>query len=348
MTNTVFPASGTSFRRGSIRVLGGSGVALALGGSLMFGGVGASAVTCPVGTEIGSTGVCEVVYTEDGTFALPEGVGTIEALLVGAGGSGTAEYGGGGGEVRIDAVSPDPDMYPAGSSLMVWIGQGGTFGNGGNGVGGETSVESGSGSSNGGSPGEPALRGGTSGNGNDTPDYTGGGSGAGGSATSINGGPGIVVGDLDSELFTDVTDCYGGGGAGEYADQDTTATCGGGYRTDVTYNTWDVDSFWVPGTGSANNVLPTANSGGGGATAYSFGGDSAFSAYGTDGADGLVVIRYDFATTEPTGTPTPSVSTPATATLATTGNQGLPLGMLAVGLGLTGASLALARRARRS
>ena len=150
----------------------------------------------------------------------------------------------------------------------------------------------------------------------------------------LTGGPGIVVSDLTSTLFTDVEDCFGGGGAGILFNATTSlATCGGGYSTNVIGNTGSAPS--TPNTGSADIFLAVANSGGGGGTVIDF--DTTFpweTTANINGADGYVALRFSVTDLASTGADASTVGISA----------GVSAGLLAVGAG----ALALARRARRS
>jgi hypothetical protein len=220
--------------------------------------------------------------------------------------------------------------------VTVTVGAGGDLGGGGTGIGGASSVAQGSTteSADGGTPGVGFdTGGGTSGNGNEGSFNSGGGAG-GASPSNSEGGPGIVVSDLESTLFLGVDDCFGGGGAGfDYGATTSLATCGGGYSTNVVNNTGS--GPFDPNTGSADIYFPVANSGGGAGTVINF--DTVAQWIPTPniiGADGYVALRFSVTDLATTG-----------ADSSTAGiSAGVSAGLLAVGAG----ALALARRARRS
>ncbi|HLP23988.1 MAG TPA: hypothetical protein VK139_08125 [Microbacteriaceae bacterium] len=325
-------SSGRAFQRSAARTIGASGAAIALGGSLMFSAPALASTSCPDGATLLSNGSCQVVFTEDATYTPVAGASNIEALLVGGGGASDGFYGGGGGDVRI------VDLAATGEITVV-VGAGGSYADGGSGDGGASSVEQGGTTESAEGGLAPRGWGGASGSGIAGAGYAG--SGAGGGGNDGDGGAGIEVASLDSTHFTDSEDCYGGGGAGYTNFTDSAATCGGGYMVNIVLNQDDPDVLnqWLANTGSADLYAPVENSGGGGTRGFTFDTTAANSvAFGTDGAAGLVELRFDYTA--------PSTATPAA--LATTGSPALPLGTLALGLGLTGVSLALARRARRS
>lgn len=247
----------------------------------------------------------------------PAGVSKVEALLVGASGAATDSYGGGGGDVRIVELTPS-------GVVTVVVGVGGV----GDVVGGTSSVTQGAlveGAAGGGGGSNTILQGGNSGNGNVG---KGGGAGAGGvSAPANDGGRGIVVSSLPSTYFTTDSDCLGGGGA---AVGGATATCGGGYYTALVGNTHAGEGY-VANTGSVNQVLPVANSGGGAAPVASFSTSVRSVLWDpANGVDGQVVLRFTM------------------AGLASTGAQeSLSGGLIAGLLMLVGAgAVAVARRGR--
>jgi LPXTG-motif cell wall-anchored protein len=149
---------------------------------------------------------------------------------------------------------------------------------------------------------------------------------------------------LDSTLFLDVDDCFGGGGAGfSFWVTTTLATCGGGFSTNLVSN---AGSFpFTPNTGSADIYLPVANSGGGAGTLIDFDTVAAWdTTANVTGADGFVALR--FSVTDVTASDVPASDLPATGENSTTAviSAGVSAGLLAVGAG----ALAIARRARRS
>lgn len=315
------------FHRRAPQLLASTGVAAMLGGAFLLG-VSPAAIAdggCATGSTLVSTGVCEATFTSSGTFTPPATATKLEALLVGAGGAANGIYGGGGGDVQI------VELLSSGE-VTVTVGEGGTLGGGGNGTGGASSVAQGvtTDSAEGGTAGEDgSTGGGTSGNGNEGSAQSGGGAG-GNPPTDLTAGSGIVVSDLDSTLFSDVDDCFGGGGAGFWYGASTSlASCGGGYSTNVVDNTGPGPR--TPNTGSADIFFAVANSGGGAGAVISF--DTVAQWTGTAnvvGADGYVALRYTVSELPSTG---------VDASVA-----GISAALLAVGAG----ALAFARRMRRS
>jgi uncharacterized repeat protein (TIGR02543 family) len=186
---------------------------------------------------------------------------------------------GGGGEVKI------VDFSGSTSPMTVTVATPGTSGSVSDGI---TTATVGNGADAFPGGGTPAV-GGSSGNGNTggtTATGTGnaGGGGAGGATVSANGGAGVIVSSLvtASSLFTGDANCYGGGGAAGLAANGGTpaivglATCGGGGPSDST---------------STALTAPAVNSGGGG------GGIDVTQALALrQGADGVVVVRWNAAT----------------------------------------------------
>jgi len=256
-----------------------------LGSSLIVPGVISSAQassSCPTGSTTLSSGACEVTFTSSSTFTPPTGTSKLHALLVGAGGAGNqdigAAYAGGGGDVQVVTLA-------ASGEVTITVGVAGTVS--GYSSANDTSVSQ-SGSTTtveGGrpAPGNGANHGGDSGSGNST--SLRGGAGAGGAPT-INyfGGAGLVVNEITASsatLFSDDTDCFGGGGAVGFAD----ATCGGGYSVD-------------PADPLGSNP-PLANSGGGGGAWFYD--DGTPHVYTQSGAAGLVTLRFEVSALPDTG-----------------------------------------------
>lgn len=267
-------------------------------GTMFLSAAPATAATAncgPTGTLV-SPEVCELVFTESGTFTRTAEMTKLEVLLVGAGGNAEVEArvtggefpsngyaaAGGGGEVRV------VDFSDASGEIEVGVGTpGGSYSyvedvddalyeqavNGLNGTGGT------GGSGNGGA----------SGNGNLGQDFVtdsqtafGAGGGAAEPGVGAVGGAGVDVGLLApaDSLFAGYEGCFGGGGGVGFL---TTveepvvtlggAGCGGGYPVDES----------VTGL-----VPPAPNSGGGaGAINYSTGNEADYI-----GADGVVVVRW--------------------------------------------------------
>jgi hypothetical protein len=217
----------------------------------------------PGATAISAT-VCEADFTSVGTatWTPPANVDTIEALIVGGGGSsgqnGNFGYGGGGGDVKVVTLDNTGD-------ITVRVG------------GSDTASSTTQGSTtNTVAPGGSGDNGGYSGNGNAG---AAAGGGAGGTAVDTDGGAGIIISSLSSSLFLNDSDCFGGGGAvisyifsvPPRAWNVGTSTCGGGYTSETS----DVASLHAA----------IANSGGGGAAKFQ---DVAF----LSGASGRVTIRF--------------------------------------------------------
>lgn len=306
----------------------GAIAATSLLGSVLFTGFGSAAfaaTSCPAGSTAVSASICEVSFTTPGetVWQVPAGVTSIEALLVGAGGASDGEYGGGGGDVRIVELD-------ATGNVTVVVGAGGTYSLDGNGTGGETSVTQNSVSETAGpGTGKVADWGGTSGSALKSTGF--GGSGAGAAATSVNGGAGVTVNVLPSLLFSDVDDCFGGGGAGlkyisaNSTPSSTSATCGGGYFTVI------ADSL------SVKEFDAVANSGGGAAP---LGTTPAQWPWGeADGAAGQVVLRFTVQE-QPADTSRQLANTGS-------GTNAFAWGVAAL-TGLMGAALAFTARRRQS
>ncbi len=276
--------------------------------SVFLGASPASAATpaCGATGSLISGGICEQTFTSGTSTFTPTATMTkLEVLLVGAGGNGADQpvtsvgyaAAGGGGEVKV------VDFSGTTSPMTVKVAAPGASGTVSDGI---TTATVGNGSDA--SPGStvtstPAV-GGASGNGNAgaTGSIVGGG-GAGGIASSANGGAGIVVSSLAaaSSLFSGDTDCYGGGGAAGRAANGGTgairglATCGGGGPSDAT---------------STALTAPLANSGGGGG-----GIDVTQTLTLRQGADGVVVIRWNAATVTLTFDANGHGTTPAAQTI---------------------------------
>ncbi len=271
-----------------LRTISAAAAALTTAGvsTLAFGADAAHAaapqITCDAGGVLVAADICEVVFTSTpGTPVVPTTqMGTLEALLVGAGGnaglpaepndSQYAAAGGGGQVLIIDATGAEETIdvivpAPGSTGSLTVDGTVFTVANGSN---GSASSNGSGGSSGGGSLGTSASS------------FAGGaGGGAGAAASGIHGGAGAVVGDIASSgsLFAGDTRCFGGGGAvldrsAQPAELYGTPGCGGGRLT---------------GNDAAGVVAPTANSGGGAAGTIATGDGVA-----RRGADGLVVLRW--------------------------------------------------------
>jgi LPXTG-motif cell wall-anchored protein len=137
--------------------------------------------------------------------------------------------------------------------------------------------------------------GGASGNGNAGDSANLGGGGAGGVAEGNNGGAGVVVNEIDPATFTLFADddrCLGGGGAGAWAWGSASlnaveAGCSGGYPAAPDTAIFDGNYWtWSGSTSDVELIEPVANSGGGAGAL-----DRGTLEY-TDGADGIVVLRF--------------------------------------------------------
>jgi LPXTG-motif cell wall-anchored protein len=260
-------------------------VTLSVGATMLVAGLGSPALAatgCPSGATLIAGSVCEVVFTSSPSSAWtpPAGVTRVDALLVGAGGAGLYQYGGGGADVQIVTLATTGEV-----TITVGVGVDGDYT-----TDEDSTVTQGSNTTTaaGGLAPESSSNtfGGSSGNGYESL-FTGG-SGAGGSADDNDGGPGLVVSDIPDAagtLFGDDTSCYGGGGASYFNVNDLGSVapgCGGGSTTDTT---------------STTGVAPVANSGGGGASWYEYN----VGWHGQKGADGKVVLRYPTPTLPDTG-----------------------------------------------
>ena len=265
-------------------------------GSMFLAASPAAAVdTCGSGGTLVSPGVCQLVFTADGTFTRTAEMTKLEVLLVGAGGNAsfsprttgapaTNGYAaaGGGGEVRVVNFSA------ASGEIEVTVGQSGVDNtyvedvddalfeiaiNGANGTGGS----------------EGLGNGGESGSGLDGQAFTnpsaasyGSGGGAGSVGLGNVGGTGVAVNSLvlAGSLFASDTACYGGGGGAGFVSTVEpitsvlgSATCGGGYPTDNT----------------ATALMAAVPNSGGGAGAVNF---AVADQTTLAGADGVVAVRW--------------------------------------------------------
>ncbi|WP_166866969.1 MULTISPECIES: InlB B-repeat-containing protein [unclassified Salinibacterium] len=271
----------------TLRTISAAAAALTTAGvsTLGFGADAAHAaapqVACDAGGTLIAADICELAFTATpGTPFVPTTqMGTLEALLVGAGGDAGApsepndsQYAaaGGGGQVTIidatggeavEVVVPAPGVYGG-------VTVDGTAHGVANGSNGRATSNGNGGTSGGGALGTSAssLSGGA-------------GGGAGGAASGIHGGAGVVVADLASSgsLFAGDTRCFGGGGAVLDRNEEPDELfgrpgCGGGSLT---------------GRDAAGVIAPAANSGGG-AAGTTVTGDGVARA----GAHGFVALRW--------------------------------------------------------
>lgn len=185
-------------------------------GASIFGAVPANAVVgCPTGSTEILPGICQIVFTADGTFTIPAGAAKLTAVLVGGGGGGyawedindesTDQFGGGAGEV----VYTD-DLPTDGTTFTITIGAGGA-GEYAAGTpaesGGATQVSGGGGSETAAGGQGAHIGGGESGNGNagHSGSAPGGGGGASGASTGVVGGTGYTsfsaIPSIDTTLW---------------------------------------------------------------------------------------------------------------------------------------------------
>ncbi len=274
-------------------------MAIIAGGALLLPAPSYATTSCPTGSVLVGAGVCEVVFlsTPDEAWTPPAGIESLQALLVGAGGVGNLEYGGGGGDVQLVELAVTGDVtVTVGESMSA----GGTYNSGVN----DTVVAQGM-SMYTAAGGQEAQQfsGGSSGSGISASGNSG--AGAGSTSGSQLGGAGLVVNEIDPatfDLFADDDRCFGGGGVGGNAGVAgdglwvtyNSATCGGGYLA-IPEGSIDVNgsqSLLEGGTfDDFAYVAPEANSGGGSAGAW---------VSGTGWVDALpsaagqVVLRFAF------------------------------------------------------
>lgn len=279
----------------------------------------ASAVSCPTGTQVGSSNTCEAIFTSSGSFTMPANTSQIEALIVGSGGKSLANtgYAGGGGEVQLVTLANTGNLTitvgtsgaasPGDDSSVVQAG-GSTYSaaGGGNGTSGAVGTGGGTGANKGGD----------------------GGNGISGSPSARNGGPALQVDTLASSgsLFDGVTDSYGGGGAGAQYGVVTSClfTCSDTYQSFAS-GTPGARAGYVTSAGTlpatpdfgdpypVPTMNPAAANSGGGAGATTWGGDPSGTPIGiTLGASGIVIIRY-LQTTPAPAPPAPAPPAPAPA-----------------------------------
>jgi hypothetical protein len=283
-----------------------------LAGILIAPHTATAASICESGTQPdGSVVVC-FLSVGTSTWRVPDGVTSIQYLVVGGGGGGGADDGGGGGAGGM--LEGSATVTP-GADLVVSVGKGGdgapaveqrgtngdpssirgiaTAAGGGGGGAGRVGVQTGlDGGSGGGAGGEtpgalggnpvPAgqgNRGGSSANVAESGGGGGGGAGAeGASSTTTNGADG---GTGRSSSITGRSTVFaggGGGGAGNQAGGRTNGVGGAGGGGDG-------------GFGTAAKAGSNGLGGGGGGA----GRDTGNIAVGGNGGSGIVVLRYSFA-----------------------------------------------------
>ena len=261
--------------------------AAAVGFSSLFMATPANAapITCSQGATLLTGNICELRVTTVGqsTFTPSAEMSQLEGLLVAGGGSGVPDQGygsasGGGGEVKVVGFGTDRS-----TPITLVVGDSGQSSSATQGA--VVSYSAAPGSSGTVSNSTPSgTFGGTSGNGNvgsiysgsaSTSGWSGGGAGA-SPANTFDGGVGVSVASVSpsGSLFSNVTDCYGGGGAsGIFNGTIGVADCNAGHV--------------VSGAAEVTPVAPLPNSGGGG-TGSGAGASTALRA----GASGLVVLRW--------------------------------------------------------
>lgn len=247
-----------------------------------------------------------VVHTflSSSTFTLSSGSGTVDALIVGGGGSGghTATYGmgggGGAGQVRyLTDLTAETTSVTVGAGGSTGAGSNGSassaFGESaaGGGMGGVTSTNANNGNSvtggSGGGGGGSYLSAGSGGTGTynggnaRTSNEAGGGGGGAGAnganAPSSGVGGGGGAGAANTNKFQSGTQYYGGGGGGGGVTAGGGGIGGGGAGRQ--------------GSSTSSGTAGTANTGGGGGGSYS----NAISApqnNSSAGGSGIVRIRY--------------------------------------------------------
>ena len=269
------------------------------------------------------------------TWAVPTGVSSVRALVIGGGGGGGADNGGGGGAGGY--VTDTSFAVTAGTDVTVEVGSGGLGGPGSyytgltggrsvfstlvaRGGGGGGSIDNTAGLDGGSAGGRAANRGGSAqaatatgspAQGNDGGAKNnggfGGGGGGGAGAAGSNGGSNIGGnGGVGRQNDITGTNSYYAGGGGGGGDNNTAGTGGNGGG----------------GAGSTiGNVAPTAGTDGRGGGGGGAGGNVA-GGIGASGGSGIVIIRYTVVvpttTTSTTTTTTTTVSPTTTPPASTT------------------------------
>ena len=300
--------------------------------SLAVSPAGVASSSCPDGwTQVGSSSICEKVVTASSTVSVPEGVSSMDAVVVGGGGGGGgsagrnvpgawaygAGGGGGGGQVSYCA-----DLSVSGS-LSVTVGGGGSGGSGSHDVTGTVQGSSGGdgGSSSAGSCSAAGGSGGTGGvlNSSSVTGFGVGGSSGNGNAGGTSVGNTITcVPDVGETCRSTGNGSGGGGGAsatggtgfngtagnggagstpssGLFAGASTTYGGGGGGASGYSNGSGGSGGGGSGGQTSSPEREPTsgtANTGGGGGGAINwFNKNDAPS--GGSGGSGIVVLRFD-------------------------------------------------------
>lgn len=228
-----------------------------------------------------------LTFTTSGSLTLSGPLSDVDLLVVGGGGGGGAEYGGGGGGAQVIELSA---QNLSAATYSVTVGAGGGGGDGGSSGGdGEASAF--------GEDGGAALATAAGGGGGSYYRGTGGGSGNGnlggaGSSASRAGGGGA---GSTSNGFAQSSGAGGGGGFGTNAlNFDTNGSAifpltvaGGGGGGGQTGGSGRSGGGSGGSNGGGTGTAGAANTGSGG------GGEGNTSFRGGDGADGVVILRFE-------------------------------------------------------
>ena len=312
-----------------------SAAGILLGAAVLPAGSAFAAAGCGDDATLVSEGICEVTFLEtpDAAWTPPAGITKLQALLVGAGGSGNDDgsdpYGGGGGGVQLYELATTGDV-----TVHVGIATEGAYQVNIN----DSKVIQGTNVlyADGGKAGQLDRQywGGTSGNGFSGYNH-GGGAGAESTSDEEIVGAGLVGDEIDRatvDLFADNDECLGGGGPSWKVSvgnphtqiQDVNVACGTA-SLGIPELTNDY-GFMVEFLGDMSNVywIPAVpNSGAGGASVE----EAVEGIQNTLGEDGKVVLRYD-------------------AVLASTGFD--TTGVIVAGAALVAGGVVLAARRRRA
>lgn len=304
-------------------------LASAAGLMVVAGASSAGAATaCPAGATQVSPGVCSVTLTSSGSFTAPQGVTTLEALLVGGGGAGDADIcgsytGGAAGEVKyVSAISTT-------GPVAVTVGSGGIAPAGACGISTTSAINGGNSVLTDGASTVTTAAGGA------------GSAGVGGAGTSasafVAGVPGTValwpaIGGEPCFAQDGQDGAFTGGALSTdpayFANVSSVLSCGAGALSDSV-----VDD--PSGSGVFTNASASTGSGG---SAYSYFQETAVGTWESDGGNGgsgFVTFRYPMAQV-------------FEATLASTGPASTGLAWASAVLTMLGAVLlAASRRVRR-
>ena len=284
----------------SIRVSALSTAGLLFGAAVIPAGSAFAAGECGTGATLVADGICEVTFLEtpDSAWTPPAGITKLQALLVGAGGSGNHDgsdpYGGGAGGVQLYELATTGAV-----TIRVGYATAGAY----NTTLNDTKIIQGTNVlyADGGRAGhlDRQYWGGTSGN--TFSGYNHGG-GAGAESTSDEGivGAGLIVNEIDPatfDLFANDDECLGGGGptwkvvstSPHTQIQHVEVACGTAALSipELTNNYGFMDEFlgdisdvhWIP-------AVPNSGAGGASVQVAVDGVES------TLGEDGKVVLRY--------------------------------------------------------